>query len=171
MHIVRYSNNYTLGFAQDATLFGAGLQSGGSDDWAAAYKALTNPAACSYLYDEPATGQSVNRVTGVGQFAYHVFPGAEAPHIVIKGSNFVYADGRNFTDTHYWLIDKYWEAAADGSKTDVEVTWEPGYVYKITRILVGDTIPTKDPYDDPITVQVTVSVTPWQVTPVFVTPN
>jgi hypothetical protein len=162
IYINNYSPTFTLGFSQAATLFGSGIQGGGNADWSGAYKAL-NPSR--YLYDE--NSANITTTAGVGSFAYHVFPGT-VPHIIIKAKNFTYSDNDVAADPQYWLIDKYYEGSVGGE----EITaFEPGYVYRISGIQVGDSFPPDDPYDEPAKVQVTVTVQKWQVQDTYVEPK
>jgi hypothetical protein len=156
VYINNYSPTFTLGFEQAVGMFGAGIQPNPdrTTDWAEAYKALT---PSRYLYDEGA----------YNTFAYHIFPGEDIPHIVIKADNFEYEDGRTLTGPKYWLVDKY--VYDDDRETDI--VWEPGYVYRIETVLVGNTIPRDDPYDEPVSVKVTVKVEPWHLEYVYVEPR
>jgi hypothetical protein len=156
VYINNYSPVFTLGFEQAVGMFGAGIQPNvGDNDWAEAYKALE---PCEYLFDEN---------PGFDTFAYHIFPGEEVPHIIIKADNFVYEDGRKFETPKYWLIDKYYYE----DDPETEIVWEPGYVYRIETVLVGNTIPRDDPYDQPVSVKVTVTVEPWHLEYVNVEPK
>ena len=175
IYINNYATSFTLGQEQGSPLFGADIQPWtGTGDWSARYVELSDAEYGEHptfegLYDE--VDMAVTRsLPGVGKFAYHIFPGytgGKTPHIIIKVSNLEYEDGRNVEGTKYWLIDKYWE---DAAKT-TPVRWEPGFVYKIARIDVGDSYPTDDPYLEPQSVEVTVEVQPWTVKPIYVTPN
>ncbi len=170
IYINNYSPTFTLGLAQASSLFGAGIQGGGNANWAAAYNALL---PSEFLSDEPTGAIEVDTTVGIGGYAYHVFPGAPMPHIIIRGEDFVH-DGEPDGETRYWLIDKFYknsgtpEAPAKGALID---RFLPGFVYRISSIAVGDTYPTDDPYDDPVSVEVTVTVSAWQVQQTYVEPD
>jgi hypothetical protein len=154
VYVNNYSPTFTLGFEQAAAMLGADIQPNPADtDWAEAYKALD---PCQYLFDED-----------FDAFAYHIFPGEGIPHIIIKADNFVYEDGRQITTPKYWLIDEYYY----DDDRETPIVWEPGYVYKIETVVVGDTIPRDDPYDDPVSVSVIVKVEPWHMEYVYVEPK
>ncbi len=166
-YVNNYSPTFTLGFTQATTLFGAGIQAGGNSNWVTAYTTLTPN---QYLYDQLSTAADVSTTTGVGNYAYHVFPGAKMPHIIIAGNTFTYGDEVD-TTTKYWLIDEFYKDNGSGGKGDPITEFLPGYVYRISGIAVGDTHPTDDPYDKPAKLQVTVTINAWQVQNTYVEPN
>jgi hypothetical protein len=167
IYVNGYSPTLSLGWAQAATLFGAGIADGGEEEWSTAYLNLT---PSQYLYDVPADVVAVSATTGIGSFAYHVFPGA-VPQIVIKGSNFDYSEGTgDVDDTRYWIIDKYYVNNDGAQGAEIE-TFDAGTVYKIASILVGGSVPGDDPYDTPVRLAVTLTIERWDVQNVYVTPN
>ncbi len=175
IYVNNYSPTLTLGFAQTAaTGFfgysitdGDGMVGGVVTDWSTAYKALTSVSTA--FYAEPNVALTNDETSTSAGYAFHVFPGA-VPHIILRGANLTYPS--QTLATGYWRIDKYWVATADGENSGTAInTFAPGFVYKINTILLGDTQSKPDPYADPVSVQVILTVEKWQETPVYVTPN
>ncbi len=164
IYINNYSANYAVGLAQDAALLGSTITDGGSENWVAEYKELS-PSA--HLYAEP-VGPATS--LAAGGYAFHVFPG-EVPHIILRGNDFEFTGSANkVAGPLFWRIEKYWEATEDEEKTEI-TEFKPGYVYKITSIEVGNSYPTVDPYDEAVSVQVTLTVQAWNEVGVFVEPE
>ncbi len=168
LYINNYSPTYTLGFAQASTLFGAGIQAGGNPNWLAAYDAL---GPNKNLFDKVTPLATVDATTGIGGYAYHVFPGAPMPHIIIAGEGFTYTGDKVDPGTRFWLIDEYYKDAGNSTKGELISAFQPGYVYRISGVEFGNSHPTADPYDKPVSVQVTVTISKWQLENTYVEPN
>jgi hypothetical protein len=162
---------YVNGYYATRTLSGASTdrvnqtEVTGATIWHEAYLDL-EPS--EYLYDE--TEGTVVTEAYAGGFAYHVFPGT-TPHIIIRADNLLYegAPEDNPDDgPHYWIVEEFLQAGTNNTIGSLEA----GHVYRIESIVVGETIPRPgDPYDNEVSVRVTVTILPWEVEYVDVTPR